>query len=334
MKTEELIKDIKKDKRFKSLKITTGTDPSLKIEKLYFDVPMLDELLIGGVPVGKQTLIYGDSHVGKTFVIQKLISSAQKQNKSLVYMDIDHTFVPDWWKVVGVDIDNIHVAQPIHGEQAFDLALVLVESGIDLLVIDSIDLLVPTAEAEAEMSNQFMGLQARLIAKGLRGIKRINTKTTFVIANHLREGFGGGRFSQFRIPGGKAQEDFSSIMMWIARGARISENEIKKGGDDKKKVGFKMRVTLEKDKMEGKLYESCEIPFIFEGGIIDTISGLIELSIEEGLILKSGGWYTFNCTKFIDQRYQGVLTIKDLLQENPSIVEELKLEIHKIKEKK
>jgi len=283
------------------------------------DVPMLDDLLKGGFPVGKYSLVYGDSHVGKTFVLMKLIAAAQKRNKSIAFLDIDKGYEPAWWKVVGVDIDDLLVIQPSYGEQAFDLVESLAKANVDLVILDSLDLIVPTVEAEATM-DEISGypLQAKCVAMGLRKLKRVNKNTCFVCTNHIREGI--GRFSQHHLgPGGKAQEDFASVMLWVSRGPVIKESETKQGGDDKKRVGFKMRGTLEKDKVGGRRYDFCEMPFIFEGGVIDTVSGLVELCLEVGIIEGTGAWYTV-----FGERFQGKLNVKNFLLENEDKQKELR----------
>jgi len=328
---EELIRNLSKDKKFKHMTLSTGDDPSLIIKKLPFEIESLDNLLEGGLPIGKYTLIYGEFSVGKTFLIQKIIASAQQKSKSIVYIDVDKSFEPDWWKVVGVDVSNLIVAQPYYGEQVFDLAIKLIEDKFDMVVVDSLDLLVPTVEAETDVEDGTMNLslqRAKLISKGLRMVKRVNKETTFICTNHIAEGMG-GRFSQFRIPGGKAQEDFSSLMMWVSRGAHIKEDEIKKGGDAKKRVGFNMRVTLEKDKIEGKRYESCLLPFIFDGGMIDNIAGMIEIALELGIIQKNRGTY-----EFLDQKIFGKLNLKDFLVNNEEMQDIIKELIQNKKEER
>ncbi len=313
---------IKENKQFTKMLVTSGDDPRLKVEKLSFGIPTLDAKLHGGLPVGKMTLIYGDSHVGKTYIVQKLIEASQKKAKSIVFIDADKGFEPEWWKTTGVDIEHLTVAQPDYGEQAFNLVHHLMEIGIDLVIVDSLDLLVPTVEAEGMMEDSTIGLQARMNALGFRKAKRLNYKTVFICTNHIREGM--GRFSQFRIPGGKAQEDFSSVMLWIAKGGKITEKDIMKGGDDKKKVGFNMRISIEKDKVSGALGESCTLPFIFAGGMIDTVSGLIELAIESKLIKGTPPYYVYKDTKFF-----GKLALKSYLNEHPEEQKELQVAVFK-----
>ena len=312
------ISEIKKVPKFKKMIVKTGSDPSLRIDKLPFDNQFLDKLTNGGLPIGKQTLIYGESHVGKTFLLQMIFKAAQARDKKAIFIDADKGFEPEWWQAVGVDIDKLIVAQPNTGEQAFDLVHELMQQDYDLIAIDSLDLLVPTVELENTMEDQTMGLQARMNATGLRKSKKYNTKTVFICTNHVRNGM--GRFAQMSLPGGKAQEEMSSVMLWVARGGAIKESEVTAGGDDKKKVGFKMRVTIEKDKINGALYEKTEIPFMYAGGTIDVVGGVVELLVENELIEHKGPYFTlYNGDKML-----GKLNVKKYLAEHPDVLEEYK----------
>jgi len=301
-------------KKYKGSRIAMGDDPSLVIQKMPFGVPMLDTLLNGGIPVGKMTLIYGEYSVGKTFLTMKLISMAQKAGKSIFYIDVDKSYEPNWWQTVGIDIASLPVIQPSDGDEAFDMTLDLLEQKAGLVVLDSLDLLVPRNLAVANMDDNPIGAQARLVAEGLRRAKRMNNDSALVCMNHVREGI--GKYAQMRIPGGRAQEDFSNLMMWVARGPIIKENEIVQGGDEKKRVGFKMRVTLEKDKISGKRYESCEIPFLFKGGEIDELSWYIDTALNKGVIRKTGAWYDVG-----EHRVCGILGVKDLLNNDEELRE-------------
>ena len=315
-----LLEDLKSDKKFSKMLLTTGDDPSLKIEKIPFGIEVLDDLLCGGLPVGKMSLLYGDFSVGKTFLAQKFTQNAQKLGKEVVLVDVDKSYEPRWWETTGVDTKKLFVSQPAYGEQASDLVIALLERGTDVVILDSIDLLIPTAEVEVSMEQNFMGLKAKLVNRLMGQTKRANYRTTFIALNHIREGL--GKYSQFTLPGGKAQSECASLMLWVYKGPIIKEDEIKRGGDENKKVGFKMKVTLEKDKIEGKRYDYREMPFLFEGGVIDSLAGVIEIAMNLGLIKKTGAMYDFE-----GQNVRGILGVKDFLLEHEDILNILKEKI-------
>ena len=319
MDVEKIIKNVTARKQFKGMLLTTGDDHHLVYDKLPFGIDYLDSMLKGGIPCGRVTLVYGDFSSGKSFLALNAIRSAQGNNKSVVLIDTDRSYDLTWAKTVGVDIANLVVARPNHGEQAFDLAVSLVEDGIDLVIMDTMDALIAINEAEENMEEIFIGAQARMIAKGLRKIIRINQKTAFLAISHVREGF--GRFASKRIPGGKAQEEMASLMLLVSKGAAIKE--------DDKRVGFNMRIMIEKDKIHGKLYESCELPFRFEGGGIDTMSGLFQLGMDAGAIVQHGPRYEILGHKLI-----GKLNVIELIRSNEDIQRELKDKIKTIGEER
>jgi len=324
--TEGKIKDLKKNlkkinKNFDSMVLTTGGDHHLVVDKLPFEIPSLDSMLGGGLPIGRITLVYGDFSSGKTFLSLKAIAAAQAKGMSVILIDSDRSYEPKWAKLVGVDVSNLIVARPNYGEQALDLAEALISSGEDLVIMDTMDALLPISDAESDMEDNFIGLQSRMISRGLRKILRVNQKTIFFAISHVREGF--GRFASKRIPGGKAQEEMASLMLLISKGAAIKDEE----NDPKKRVGFNMRVTIEKDKIHGNMYDSCELPFRFKDGAIDTMSGLFQLGLDVGVIKKSGGWYDF-----MDKHVMGKLGVIELLRGNEDLQLELRNQIEKEKE--
>jgi protein RecA len=299
-----------KDQKYKGAIIASGNDKKLRKERIPFGVDLLDDLTSGGISYGRMTLVYGAGSVGKTFLMQKLCASAQKLGKSILYVGVDKSFEPDWWVTVGVDITNLTVVIPNYGEQAWDMIHAAMAGGVDLVILDSADAIVPTSEAEANMEEASYGMeQAKCNTRGIRKAQRLNDNTAFVLLNHLREGI--GRFASKSIPGGHAQEDFASMMLWVARGPKLE--------DDGKKTGFIMRVTVEKDKIGGNQYKSVEIPFIYEGGVLDTVGGLISVCLESNIIKQERAHYLF-----LDQDLYGKPALKEYLEANPSAQEKLR----------
>lgn len=279
---DKVIDILHSDKKSKGALIVTGDNKKLRKERLPFGLDVLDNIVTGGLSYGRVALIYGEGSVGKTFLAYKMIAAAQKAGKLVVFICLDKTFEPDWATVVGVDISDLTVVEPLYGEQAWQLAHTAMENGIDLVVMDSIDAIVPTVVAEATMDEVSYGTeQAKLNATGFRKAQQINNDSVFVCINHVRDGI--GKWASKSLPGGKAQEDFASMMLYVQRGQAL------KDGD--KKIGFTMRVTVEKDKVGGHQYDSCELPFIYEGGMIDTIGGLISLCIDNGVIVQNRAKY-------------------------------------------
>jgi protein RecA len=300
-----------KAQKYKGATIALGDDKKLKKERIPFGIDLLDDLTSGGISYGRMTLVYGAGSVGKTFLMQKLIANAQKLGKSIIYVGIDKSFEPDWWVTVGVDISDLTVVIPNYGEQAWDMIHAAMAGGVDLVILDSADAVVPTAEADASMEESSYGMeQAKCNTRGIRKAQRLNNNTAFIILNHLREGI--GKWASKSIPGGHAQEDFASLMLWVARGPKIEEAG--------KKAGFTMRVTVEKDKIGGKQYKSVEMPFIYEGGVLDSVGGLISLCLEASIIKQERGAHYL----FLDQDIYGKPGLKEYIEKNPEVQEHLK----------
>jgi recombination protein RecA len=306
---DDVIKLIK-DKKPKGAIIETGDSKKLRKERLPFGIDSLDAITTGGLSHGRINLVYGEGSVGKTFLMYKLIANAQKLNKHLLYINIDKTFEPDWAQAVGVDIADFPILIPQYGEQAWEMAHAAIEGEIDLVILDSIDAIVPTVVLDASMDEASFGAeQAKLNARGFRKAQQLNNNTVLVCLNHVRDGM--GKWASKSLPGGKAQEDFASMMLYIQRGPALKE--------DTKKIGFTMRITVEKDKVGGHQYDSCELPFVYEGGVIDTIGGLISLCVDNSIILQSRGHYTI-----FEQQIYGKEKVREYLEGNPEVQNKLR----------
>ena len=306
---DDVIKGLS-EKKIKGMILTTGNDKKLKKEKIPFGIDLLDDLTNGGLPYGRFTLIYGEGSVGKTFLCYKLFAMAQKLGKKILYVCIDKTFEPDWCATVGVDVTDLPILIPDYGEQAWDYVHKAIDNEVDLIVMDSLDAIIPTV-IDTSMENVSYGTEiAKCNTRGIRLAQQKNHNSVLVLLNHIREGV--GRFASKSIPGGKAQEDFASLMMFISRGSAIKD-------DNAKKIGFTQRITLEKDKVSGKQFQSCELPFIYEGGMIDSIGGLIEICLENNIIPHDrASYYLFG------EKIHGKLKLREALTGNTEICDKLR----------
>lgn len=299
------------EKAIKGVHSRRGSAPNLQLKWLPTQIEPLDYILGGGLPYGRTILIKGDFSSGKTYICQKIMAAAQKQGKLCAFNDVEKTFEPIWFKTTGVDIDNLIVVQPGSGEEALDVSLALIEAGVDVVVLDSVAALVPTSELEGDMDNQQVGAIARLLNKGLRKIANANNgKSVFIILNQLRMGIGAAPFPTEALPGGKGQWSFSSIVLDVKRGAWITEGQ---GGP---RIGFNMRLFTEKNKVNIPQQE-CILPFIFEGGVLDTARGLLDIALEIGIIKQKGAMY--ENVSFPEGRIRGKLNVIAFLQNNPEV---------------
>jgi recombination protein RecA len=311
----DLVMKILQDKKPKGALIATGDSKKLRKERIPFGIDLLDNITTGGLSCGRYALIYGEGSVGKTFIIYKMIANAQKLGKKVLFICIDKTFEPDWASLVGVDITDFPVLIPKYGEQAWELCHAALDAKVDLVIMDSIDAIVPTVVAEADMDEVSYGAeQAKLNARGFRKAQQINDDSVLICVNHVRDGI--GKWASKSLPGGKVQEDFASMMLYVQRGPAIKDND--------KKVGFTMKVTVEKDKVGGHQYDVCELPFIYEGGMIDSVGGLISLCIDNGIIVQNRANYNV-----LGEQFYGREKVKEYLESHPEYQEKLRELIRK-----
>ena len=261
---------------------------------------------IGGLPRGRIVEIYGPESSGKTTLTLHAIANAQKAGGIAAFIDAEHALDPEYAKKLGVDIDALLVSQPDTGEQALEIADMLVRSGsIDLIVIDSVAALVPKAEIEGEMGDSHVGLQARLMSQALRkltgGLNQ--TQTTMIFINQLREKIGVFFGSPETTSGGKALKFYASVRLDIRR------IETLKDGTDA--VGNRTRVKVVKNKMAPP-FKQAEFDILYGIGI-SREGSLIDYGVEHEIVRKSGAWYTYDG----DQLGQGKENARTFLIENP-----------------
>jgi len=274
---------------------------------------------LGGLPRGRIVEIYGPESSGKTTVALHAVANAQKAGGIAAFIDTEHALDPEYAKKLGVDTDAMLVSQPDTGEQALEIADMLIRSGaLDVIVIDSVAALVPKAEIEGEMGDSHVGLQARLMSQALRKITGAlnQAKTTAIFTNQLREKVGVMFGSPETTSGGKALKFYASVRLDVRR------IETLKDGTDA--VGNRTRVKVVKNKMSPP-FKVAEFDILYGVGI-SREGSLIDLGVEQGIVRKSGAWYTYEG----DQLGQGKENARNFLRENPDVANEIE---KKIKEK-
>jgi recombination protein RecA len=294
-----------------------GSDERAPVEVIPTGSIALDVALgIGGLPRGRIVEIYGPESSGKTTLTLHAIANVQRAGGIAAFIDAEHALDPEYARKLGVDIDSLLVSQPDTGEQALEIADMLVRSGsIDLIVIDSVAALVPRAEIEGEMGDSHVGLQARLMSQALRKLTGglNSTNTTMIFINQLREKIGVFFGSPETTAGGKALKFYASVRLDIRR------IETLKDGTDA--VGNRTRVKVVKNKMAPP-FKQAEFDILYGTGI-SREGSLIDFGVEHGIVKKSGAWYTYDA----DQLGQGKENSRTYLVENPDVAAEIEAKI-------
>jgi len=273
---------------------------------------------IGGYPRGRVVEIYGPESSGKTTLAIHAIAECQKQGGICAIVDAEHAFDKFYAENLGVDTENLLISQPDNGEQGLEIADNLIRSGaIDLIVIDSVAALTPRAEIEGEMSDSSVGLQARLMSKALRKLTGTISKTgcCCIFINQLREKIGVMFGNPETTTGGNALKFYSSVRLDIRRSTQIKDGDAVQGNRTKVKV-VKNKVAPP--------FRRAEFDIMYGTGVSKT-GEIIDLGVDQGIIKKSGSWFSYGDTKL----GQGRDAVKTLLSDNPELMEELE---NKIKE--
>ena len=276
--------------------------------------PKLDKALgVGGLPRGRVCEIYGPESGGKTTLSLQVIAEAQKAGGMAAFVDAEHALDPAYARKLGVDVDNLLVSQPDYGEQALEITDALVRSGaVDVLVVDSVAALVPKAELDGEMGDQFMGLQPRMMGQALRKLAGIVHKsdTCLIFINQIRSKLGVMFGNPETTPGGKALKFAASVRLDIRRIAAIKDGETV--------TGARTKIKVVKNKV-GPPFREAEVDLMYGQGIVRE-ADLIDLGEVEGLIIKSGSWYSFASGERIGQGRENAIAF---LKSNPEIARKI-----------
>ena len=271
---------------------------------------------VGGFPRGRVIEIYGPEASGKTTLALLGIAEAQKAGGYAAFIDAEHALDPTYARNLGVNIDELYIAQPDYGEQALEIAEVLVRSGaVDIIVIDSVAALVPKAELEGDMGDSHMGLQARLMSQALRKLTALvsRSKTIFIFLNQMREKIGIYMGNPETTTGGKALKFYSSLRIEVRKILTL------KSGTDI--VGGRTRIKIVKNKVSPP-FKTSEVDLMFGKGISKE-GDVIDLAVTHGFINKTGSWYSYGEEKL----GQGKESVKKLLEENTALYDDLRSKI-------
>jgi recombination protein RecA len=267
---------------------------------------------IGGLPRGRVIEIYGPESSGKSTLAMHVVAEAQRNGGVAAYIDAEHAMDPVYARAIGVNVDELLISQPDTGEQALEIADMLIRSGaIDVLVVDSVAALTPRAEIEGEMGDSHVGLQARLMSQALRKLTATlnKTDTIAIFINQLREKIGVMYGSPEVTPGGRALKFYSSVRLDIRRIEAIK--------DGTEVIGNRTRVKVVKNKCSAP-FRQAEFDIMFGKGI-SREGSLLDVGVDLGLVKKSGAWYTYDG----EQLGQGRENAKAFLVENPEIMVEV-----------
>ena len=267
---------------------------------------------IGGLPRGRVIEIFGPEASGKTTLTLSVVAEAQKRGGVAAFIDAEHAFDPTYAKKIGVNLDDLLISQPDTGEQALEIADMLVRSNaVDVVVVDSVAALVPKAEIEGEMGDSFVGLQARLMSQAMRKLTGAisKSKTSLIFINQLREKIGVMYGNPETTPGGRALKFYASIRLDIRRIEHIKQGD--------RVVGSRVRVRVVKNKVAPP-FRQAEFDLLHEEGI-SKVGDLIEVGTQTGVLQKSGTWLTYGEVKL----GQGKDNARHYLKENPNLLKEL-----------
>jgi recombination protein RecA len=306
---EEVIESLLQNK---TMNLRRGDSDEFSFGRIPFNIPVLDNLTGGGIPKKRMTILYGPTNVGKSYLASQVVANAQRNGGTTAWIDTELSWDSAWVNKCGIDASKVMVAQPINGEEAMDTTRELMRSGVDVIVLDSIAGLVPTAVHDEDFSYNPMAWQARFVNSSLpRILPNLKHGSALVAINQVRSSI--GPVALDNMPGGLAQSFFAHFLLQVRRSGWIKEGTTN--------VGFDMEVRLRKSKVGGENWNSATVPFRVEGGI-DVTESYIRDGIEAKLITQAGPWYTYK-----EQKAMGLNGVRKMFSENLELFEVLKSEL-------
>lgn len=302
------------DELFKSGLLKKGSDKSLQIRRVPMGIPAIDNLIGGGLPIGRPIQFIGPESTGKSLLAQYAVAAIQKTERPLgLYMDLERSYDEVWWKQSGVDTDKLIVSDPATAEQTIDImrAMVTGSEELGIIVLDSIAAMVPAPEMDPEKSSEdkTIGLQARVVTLMYRQMLSLIGNVVFISTNQMRDSIG-SHDALAALPGGKANRHFNQIFLTTRREGWINESG--------HRIGFHLEVGLRKNKTAPPIYDSASIDFLFHGQI-DYMSSYLDEAIQKKLIVAKGPWFMYN-----GQNYLGRPNLRQHFVDNPEEFEEVK----------
>jgi recombination protein RecA len=297
-----------------------GQAANQKIESISTGSMLIDQAIgIGGFPVGRVVEIFGPEASGKTTLALQVIAQAQKRGGICAFIDAEHALDASYATRIGIDINDLIISQPDYGEQALDIAEMLIRSGaIDIIVIDSVAALVPKAELEGEMGDSHMGLQARLMSQALRKLTPVvhKSKTILIFINQIRQNIGAMPFApKETTTGGNALKFYASLRLDVRRIASLKRNEVN--------IGNRVAIKVVKNKMAPP-FKKAEVDLLFNEGISKELD-LLDAALGYNIIVQSGSWFSFDGERIAQGRDQ----VLGVLKENQELVAKIFAKVSK-----
>ena len=297
----------------KNLKLQRGDSSSFDYSRIPFGIPALDKLTGGGIAKKRMTILYGPTNVGKSYLASQIVAQAQQAGGIGAWIDTELSWDSDWMAKCGVDTSQVLVSQPVNGEEALDTVRDLMRNGVDVIVLDSIAGLVPTAVTDEDFSYNPMAWQARFVNSSLpKLLPNLQSGSALVAINQVRSSI--GPVALDNMPGGLAQSFFAHSLLQVRRSGWIEEP---KGN----KVGFDMEVRLRKSKIGGENWSNAIVPFRVDGGI-DVLESYIREALDQKIVERSGAWYTYK-----DVKAMGMNGIKEKFLASTELLESLKADV-------
>ncbi len=296
-----------------------GQIPNININTISTGSILVDDAIgVGGLPCGRIVEIFGPESSGKTTLALHAVAQAQQKGGICAFIDAEHALNPEHAQKIGVNTDDLIVSQPDFGEQALDIAEMLIRSGaVDIVVVDSVAALVPKAEIEGDMGDVHMGLQARLMSQALRKLTPVvhKSKTVLIFINQIRQKIGAMAFaSKETTTGGNALKFYASLRLDVRRVASLKKND--------HHFGNRVAIKVVKNKVAPP-FKRVEVDLLFEEGICKELD-LLDASFHYKVVEKTGAWFSFENAKFAQGREQALQYLKD----HPEVVKKIAEKVH------